>query len=69
VKELIHRSLHGVCALFCSALQTAFEELGVMPEIIRAIDEMGWLLPRPVQTETIPLVLGGGDVLAVCSEF
>mmetsp|Transcript_12763 Transcript_12763/g.38636 ORF Transcript_12763/g.38636 Transcript_12763/m.38636 type:complete len:728 (+) Transcript_12763:217-2400(+) len=42
----------------------AFEELGVMPEIIRAIDELGWLLPRPVQTETIPLVLGGGDVLA-----
>lgn len=40
----------------------AFEELGVMPEIISALDEMDWLLPTPVQTEAIPLILGGGDV-------
>lgn len=46
---------------------TAFEELGVMPEIISALDEMDWLLPTPVQTEAIPLILGGGDV-AVAAE-
>ncbi len=44
--------------------QSAFEELGVLPEIIRAVDEMGWLLPTPIQAESIPLLLGGGDVLA-----
>ena len=43
---------------------TAFEEMGVMPELIRAADELGWLLPTAVQAEAIPLVLGGGDVLA-----
>lgn len=42
----------------------AFEtELGVQPEVARAVDEMGWLLPTDVQSEAIPMILGGGDVL------
>ncbi|CAF4965322.1 unnamed protein product, partial [Rotaria magnacalcarata] len=28
-----------------------------------AVDEMGWLLPTDVQSEAIPMILGGGDVL------
>eukprot|EP00922_Rhytidocystis_sp_ex-Travisia-forbesii_P040895 GHVS01061053.1.p1 GENE.GHVS01061053.1~~GHVS01061053.1.p1 ORF type:complete len:778 (-),score=106.73 GHVS01061053.1:1691-4024(-) len=43
---------------------SAFEELGVCPEIIHAIEEDDWLLPTPVQAEAIPLILGGGDVCA-----
>mmetsp|Transcript_23355 Transcript_23355/g.73949 ORF Transcript_23355/g.73949 Transcript_23355/m.73949 type:complete len:837 (-) Transcript_23355:177-2687(-) len=46
---------------------SAFEELGICPEIIRAIEEDEWLLPTPVQQEAIPLILTGGDVL-VASE-
>lgn len=46
---------------------SAFEELGVMPEIITALEEIDWNLPTPVQTEAIPLILGGGDV-AVAAE-
>lgn len=42
---------------------TAFAELGMMPEIVQAIEEMDWLLPTDVQAEAIPLILGGGDVL------
>ncbi|GJQ10368.1 hypothetical protein GpartN1_g2159.t1 [Galdieria partita] len=42
---------------------SAFEELGVLPEIIKAVEDMDWLLPTPVQAETIPLVLGGGDAI------
>eukprot|EP00961_Rhodomonas_salina_P021397 287496-Rhodomonas_salina.1 len=41
----------------------AFAELGVMGEIIRALDDGGWQLPTPIQQEAIPLILGGGDVL------
>jgi ATP-dependent RNA helicase DDX1 len=41
----------------------AFAEMGVMGELIRGLDEMGWLLPTPIQQEAIPLILGGGDVL------
>ncbi|XP_078450511.1 ATP-dependent RNA helicase DDX1 isoform X2 [Lampetra fluviatilis] len=42
---------------------TAFSEMGVMPEIAQAVEEMGWLLPTDIQAESIPLILGGGDVL------
>ncbi|KAL0277879.1 UNVERIFIED_CONTAM: hypothetical protein PYX00_005003 [Menopon gallinae] len=42
---------------------TAFEEMGIMPEIGKAVDEMEWTLPTDVQAEAIPLILGGGDVL------
>ncbi|XP_049763744.1 ATP-dependent RNA helicase Ddx1 [Schistocerca cancellata] len=42
---------------------TAFEEMGVLPEIAKAVDEMDWMLPMDVQAEAIPLILGGGDVL------
>lgn len=42
----------------------SFERLGVMPELIKAITEdMDWLLPKDVQDEAIPLILGGGDVM------
>ncbi|KFG30722.1 putative ATP-dependent RNA helicase DDX1, partial [Toxoplasma gondii TgCatPRC2] len=43
---------------------SAFEELGVCPEIIKAVEEDDWLLPTPIQAESIPLILGGGDVCA-----
>lgn len=43
---------------------SVFEELGVCPELIRVADEQGWLMPTPVQAEAVPLILGGGDVLA-----
>eukprot|EP00177_Eucheuma_denticulatum_P004059 GFKZ01007350.1.p1 GENE.GFKZ01007350.1~~GFKZ01007350.1.p1 ORF type:complete len:796 (+),score=104.74 GFKZ01007350.1:34-2388(+) len=46
---------------------SAFEELGVMPELIQSLASMDWHLPTPVQTEAIPLILGGGDV-AVAAE-
>jgi len=43
---------------------SAFEELGVLPELISAVHDMGWTLPTPIQAEAVPLILGGGDVLA-----
>lgn len=42
---------------------SAFEELGICPEIIQAVEEEDWLLPTPVQQEAVPLILTGGDVL------
>jgi ATP-dependent RNA helicase DDX1 len=36
----------------------AFAEVGVMPEIIRALEEQGWQLPTPIQQEAVPLILG-----------
>lgn len=43
-----------------------FEELGVSEEILRAINEMGYESPMPVQEEVIPYLLGNGnDVVAL----
>lgn len=36
-----------------------------MPSIIKAVEELDWLLPTPIQQDAIPMILGGGDVLAV----
>ena len=43
-----------------------FEELGVSEEIRRAIEELGFEQPMPVQEEVIPYLLGhGNDVIAL----
>ncbi|KAL3318297.1 ATP-dependent RNA helicase ddx1 [Cichlidogyrus casuarinus] len=45
-------------------MATAFEtEMGVLPEISQAVKEMDWILPTDIQSESVPLILGGGDVL------
>ena len=43
-----------------------FEELGVSPEIRKAVEELGYENPMPVQEEVIPYLLGNGnDVVAL----
>ncbi len=43
-----------------------FEELGVAPSILRAISEMGYENPMPVQEEVIPYLLGNdNEVIAL----
>lgn len=41
-----------------------FAELGLAPELLDAIAETGYTNPTPIQAKAIPLVLGGGDLLA-----
>ena len=40
-----------------------FAELGLSPAILRALDEVGYERPSPIQARTIPLILEGRDVL------
>ncbi|CAJ0595758.1 unnamed protein product [Cylicocyclus nassatus] len=42
---------------------TAFEEFGIIPELGDAVSDLGWELPTPIQSDAIPAILGGGDVL------
>ncbi len=52
--------------LFYEERLKTFEELGVSEEIRRAISEMGYEQPMPVQEEVIPYLLGvGNDVIAL----
>ena len=42
----------------------SFDTLGLSPELLRAVAQQGYTEPTPVQTQAIPLVLAGRDVLA-----
>jgi ATP-dependent RNA helicase RhlE len=42
---------------------TSFEELGLSPEILRAVAESGYTTPTPIQAQAIPVVLAGRDVM------
>ena len=42
----------------------SFDTLGLRAELLRAISEMGYTNPTPVQAQAIPVVLQGKDVLA-----
>ncbi|HJV88320.1 MAG TPA: DEAD/DEAH box helicase [Noviherbaspirillum sp.] len=42
----------------------SFSELGLSEEIIRAVTEQGYSAPTPIQSQAIPAVLKGGDLLA-----
>ncbi|MGD0818114.1 MAG: DEAD/DEAH box helicase [Methanomassiliicoccales archaeon] len=43
---------------------TAFTDLQISEKIIRAMNDMGWDTPTPVQIATIPVGLKGGDLFA-----
>ena len=42
----------------------SFENLGLKPELLRAVADKGYTVPTPIQLQAIPAVLAGGDVLA-----
>ena len=41
----------------------SFESLGLAEPLLRAVAEYGYTIPTPIQTQAIPVVLGGGDLL------
>jgi ATP-dependent RNA helicase RhlE len=43
---------------------TTFADLGLAPELLRAVAEKGYDAPTPIQSQAIPAVLSGRDVLA-----
>ena len=42
----------------------SFSELGLLPELLRAVADKGYDTPSPIQLQAIPAVLAGRDVLA-----
>jgi ATP-dependent RNA helicase RhlE len=42
----------------------SFSDLGLLPELLRAVADKGYDSPSPIQVQAIPAVLGGRDVLA-----
>jgi ATP-dependent RNA helicase DeaD len=42
---------------------TAFSEMGLSDDLMRAIADLGYTVPTPIQAQTIPILLQGRDVL------
>jgi ATP-dependent RNA helicase RhlE len=42
----------------------SFDSLGLSAELLRAINEQGYSTPTPIQTQAIPVILEGKDILA-----
>ena len=40
-----------------------FAALGLRPELLTALEELGYEEPTPIQRETIPLLMAGRDLL------
>ena len=41
----------------------SFADLNLLPELLKAVAEQGYVEPTPIQAQAIPLVLQGRDVL------
>ncbi|MFA9439804.1 DEAD/DEAH box helicase, partial [Uliginosibacterium sp. sgz301328] len=41
----------------------SFADLGLIPELLRAVDDSGYTEPTPIQQQAIPVVLAGQDVM------
>ena len=42
----------------------SFNNLGLKAELMRAISDQGYATPTPIQSEAIPAILAGRDILA-----
>ena len=45
-----------------------FNEMGLIPEIQQAVEELGFEVPTPVQTQTIPFLLNNPDDMVVLAQ-
>ena len=44
---------------------TEFNELGLHPSLLQALNEAGYTIPTPIQAQAIPLAMAGRDVLGI----
>ncbi|MDA8254681.1 MAG: DEAD/DEAH box helicase [Betaproteobacteria bacterium] len=40
-----------------------FDQLGLLPELLRAVKDNGYTHPTPIQTQAIPIIMAGKDVM------
>ena len=44
---------------------TTFTDLGLKPEILRAVEDLGYRTPTPIQAQAIPIILTGRDIVGI----
>lgn len=63
--EIHHTALEDPGEVLAETPDIRFADLGLSEPVLRAIDEMGYTQPTPIQAGTIPDILNGRDVLGV----
>ena len=43
---------------------TQFNELGLSPQMLAAVEAQGYSTPTPIQQQAIPVILNGNDLFA-----
>ena len=61
----ITHSVDGTQDSSASAVAPAptFDQLGLLPELLRAITDAGYTTPTPIQIQAIPIIMAGKDVM------
>lgn len=62
-KKLKPKKLKVVSVVESTHETSAFEEFNLIPAVVAAIEAAGYFIPTPIQTETIPHVLQGDDII------
>jgi len=44
---------------------TSFSDLGLSPEVLKAVSDAGYTTPTPIQAQAIPIALQGRDILGI----
>jgi ATP-dependent RNA helicase DeaD len=44
-------------------MNTLFSDLGLHPQLVQTVADLGYEIPTPIQSQVIPALLAGGDVL------
>ncbi|MFN3334312.1 MAG: DEAD/DEAH box helicase, partial [Caldilinea sp.] len=44
-------------------MTAGFSQLGLRPELVQAVESLGYTAPTPIQTAMIPVILAGRDVV------
>ena len=55
--------MHAITALVETMEKKPFSELGLSPELLRAVEKMGYEEASPIQTAAIPVMLSGVDMV------
>lgn len=57
IKLIFNRNLQKLSNLM------SFKDLGLLEELVKAIEEKGYTKPTPIQQQAIPLILSGSDLM------
>ena len=47
-----------------SSSPLGFKDLGLAPELLKALTDSGYTTPTPIQAQAIPVALAGADLMA-----